>query len=102
MPAPAYGCRERLQAEPDEVRSARDPDSGEHRLRRGDEGGDAGASGERPQRLADRNTLRGAETVRASPRSVFRIVSAVSGPGVQITTAASRTKGIIPGRAVCT
>src|SRR5438270_6977685 len=66
MPAPAYGCRERLQAEPDEVRSARDPDSGEHRLRRGDEGGDAGASGERPQRLADRNTLRGAETVRAS------------------------------------
>ena len=66
LPASAHRRGEGLQPEPDEIRGAGDPHRDEDRLRRGHERRDPCARRERPERLADRDSLRRAQAVAAS------------------------------------
>ena len=77
---------QRLGTEVDEVRGARELQRPEGRLGRAQEAHDARARGDRPDRLPERRRPPSRSAARP-PASVLRIVSAVSGPGVQMTTA---------------
>jgi hypothetical protein len=81
------GSPQGLQAKGDQVGGADGLHGQEHRLGRLQQLGDPDAGGQRPDGLPGRHPGGGGDPQRRPPASALRTVSAVSGPGTQITTA---------------
>ena len=81
-----------LPAEEHEVRRARELQRDERRLGRDEQGGQAGARGQRPDGLAGQTPSAVYDPALRPPSIAFRTVSAVSCPGVTITSAQTPRK----------
>jgi hypothetical protein len=87
-----HGGEQRLDSEEDEVGGADELDGAEHGLRRGEDGSEPCARRDRPDGLTRATPIAVKTPARRPPSSVLRIVSAVSGPGVAMTTAETARK----------